>query len=513
VDVGRIVARAAQDNRDRVALELGPERRTFGEVGERVARLARGLLELGLEPGDRVLDLQTNRLTYVETDYGLATAGLVRVALNYRLTPADWLRIAEDCGARALIYEDRFADRVDELVELVTHAVVIGDASPGIPYETLLARSSSSPLLLGIDADALVSLNYSSGTTGNPKGSRRTHRNRSASLQNIVADIVQGLPGWDDAWCHAGPLTHASGLFSLPHFAFGARQIVLSTWDAEALVEAVADRGATGTVLVPTMVARLLAHAPGLDSLAGLRRLVYAGAPMPPEQVRRALAELTPSLVQMYGLVEAIPPVTVLSAADHRLGLEARPELLASAGKPCFGVELRVIDDLGADVRAGDVGEVLTRGDHVMGGYWGSVDPTAAKGVTDGWLHTGDLGYLDEEGRLYLVDRKGEMIITGGYNVYPREVEDVIAELPGVGEVAVVGVADDEWGQSVTALYTLRDAAGVDPDTVLEHCRERLASFKKPKDVRAVDSFPLTSTGKIDKKLLRRRLEDERTDV
>jgi acyl-CoA synthetase (AMP-forming)/AMP-acid ligase II len=159
------------------------------------------------------------------------------------------------------------------------------------------------------------------------------------------------------------------------------------------------------------------------------------------------------------------------------------------------------------------VGEVLTRGDHVMGGYWGSVDPTAAKGVTDGWLHTGDLGYLDEEGRLYLVDRKGEMIITGGYNVYPREVEDVIAELAGVGEVAVVGVADDEWGQRVTALYTLRDAAGVDPETVLEHCRERLASYKKPKDVRAVESFPLTSTGKIDKKLLRRRLEDERADV
>jgi acyl-CoA synthetase (AMP-forming)/AMP-acid ligase II len=499
VDVGRLVARAARRYGARTALEEPGGQRTFTEVGERCARLARGLLGLGLEPGDRVLDLQSNAITYVETDFGIATAGLCRVALNARLSTEDWARIAKDSGARALIYAAKFADRLGGLPDLVDHLVVIGDG-PGVPYERLLAEQPASPLLLDLAPDALVSLNYSSGTTGNPKGARRTHRNRLASLTNILADILGGRPAADDAWCHAGPLTHASGLFSLPHFVLGARQVILPAWDPEALLAAVDERGVTGTVLVPTMIARLLGHE-GLSEqrTAGLRRLVYAGSPMPPEQIRQAMARITPNMVQMYGLVEAIPPVTVLSAADH-----AGPaEVLASAGQPCLGVALRIVDEDGRDLPVGQVGEVLTAGDHVMSGYWGAVDETAAKTVVDGWLHTGDLGRLDADERLYLVDRKGDMIISGGYNIYPREVEDVIAELPGVAEVAVVGLDDPEWGQRVTAFYRVADGFEVAEQTVLDHCRDRLASYKKPKEARRVESFPLSSTGKIAKKLLR----------
>jgi acyl-CoA synthetase (AMP-forming)/AMP-acid ligase II len=514
MDVGLLVARAARRYAKRVALDGPTGRQTFAEVGARVTQLARGMLGLGLRPGDRVLDLQTNTNTYVETDLALATAGLVRVALNYRLHPSDWLRIAADCDARALIYDTRFADTTVELRDAVDRVVAIGPDSGGdigLPYEDLLSKQSTEPLLLGLDADSLVSLNYSSGTTGKPKGALRTHRNRLASLMNMTVDVLREPPTETDVYVHAGPITHTSGLFVLPFFTFGAAQLILANWEPEALLDAIEHRGATHTALVPTMIARLLALPECTpERTTGLAMLGYAGAPMPPGQIRQAMERITPNLVQYYGLVEAIPPVTVLDALDHAAGVSGSPELLTSAGRPCLGVEVCVIDETGHRVPAGEVGEVLTRGDHVMRGYWGAEGRhDLSKTVVDGWLHTGDLGKLDADERLYLVDRIGDMIISGGYNIYPREVEDVIAEMPGVHEVAVLGIEDPEWGQRVTALYSVHEGTSVTAEAILEHCRERLASYKKPKEIRLVERFPLSSTGKISKKLLREQLMAE----
>ncbi|MGH8940645.1 MAG: class I adenylate-forming enzyme family protein, partial [Actinomycetes bacterium] len=206
--------------------------------------------------------------------------------------------------------------------------------------------------------------------------------------------------------------------------------------------------------------------------------------------------------------VEAIPPVTVLDAADHARGLASDPDLLGSAGRAALGVEIAVVDEGGAALAPGEVGDVVTRGDHVMRGYWSAGHrEDLAKTVRDGWLHTGDLGRLDADGHLWRVDRRGDMIISGGYNIYPREVEDVVAEVPGVHEVAVVGVADPDWGQRVVALFTVHDAASVDEQQILDHCRARMASYKRPKELRRVDAFPLSSTGKIAKKDLRAALE------
>jgi acyl-CoA synthetase (AMP-forming)/AMP-acid ligase II len=309
-------------------------------------------------------------------------------------------------------------------------------------------------------------------------------------------------------------VTHTSGLFVLPFFAFGARQIVQAKFEAEAVIYAIENRGATATALVPTMVARLLA-VPGVsrEQLTGLAFLGYAGAPMPPEQIRQCFERITPNMAQYYGLVEAIPPVSVLGIADHALGVGGQEELLSSAGVPCTGVEVRIVDEGGRDVPTGEIGEVITRGDHVMRGYYGQAgsDPTVTKAVRDGWLYTGDLGRMDAQERLFLVDRKGDMIISGGYNIYPREIEDVIAEVPGVREVAVVGVSDPDWGQHVTALFSRQPGADVTVDDVLRHCKDRMATYKKPKDVRIVDEFPLNSTGKIAKKVLREQLEAEVT--
>ncbi|MGH3716778.1 MAG: AMP-binding protein [Micromonosporaceae bacterium] len=506
MDLATLVDRACRRYADRVAVD-GPEGTlSFAELGDRVTRLARGLRALGLRPGDRVLDLQANQNSFLETDLAIRCAGLVRVALNYRLHPDDWVRIAEDSGAVALIYDARFAEPATPLRDALDTVVAIGDA-PGEPYQKLLAGQSGGRLP-AIDDGALCGLHYSSGTTGRPKGAQRTHRNWFSSLVNMTHDVLGGPPGAGHTYVHAGPITHTSGLFVLPFLVAGARQLILPSWDPEAFVDAVEHRGATHTALVPTMVARLLA-VPGIsrERLKNLQLLGYAGAPMPPEQLRQAYQRLTPNLVQYYGLVEAIPPVTVLDAADHAAGLGERPELLSSAGRPALGVTLRVVDEAGRDVPAGEVGEVITRGDHVMAGYWNAgARQDLSKAVVDGWLHTGDLGRLDGTGHLWLVDRKGDMIISGGYNIYPREVEEIVAEVPGVHEVAVLGLADPDWGQRVVACYTVHPGATVTDAQIEEHCRARMASYKKPKQLHRLDAFPVNSTGKIAKNQLAARL-------
>lgn len=509
MDIGTLVGRAAKRFGDRVAVEGPDATRTFAELGDRVTRIANGLRARGLEPGDRVLDLQTNSTAYLETDLAIRSAGLVRAALNYRLHPDDWLRIARDSGAKALVYEAKFAEATAELRSELPHVIVVGDG-PGIPLEKLIADSKSTPIS-PMEPDALCGLHYSSGTTGHPKGAMRTHRNWMASLVNMTHDVLGGPPGPSDCYVHAGAITHTSGLFVLPFLVAGARQIVLPSWDPETFIDAVQNRGATHTAVVPTMVARLLARS-DVDrfTLAGLKMLGYAGAPMPPDQMRQAYERVTPNLVQYYGLVEAIPPVTVLDAELHRRGLTEEPDLLGSAGRAALGVEIAVVDENGVPVPPGQLGEIATRGDHVMSGYFNAESrQDLGKAVVGGWLRTGDLGRMDAEGLLWLIDRKGDMIISGGYNIYPREVEEVVAEVFGVAEVAVIGVDDANWGQRVVALVTALPGVSVDPNAVLEHCRDRMAPYKKPKEVRVVSEFPLNSTGKIAKKVLRQRLEAE----
>ncbi|MGH8877520.1 MAG: class I adenylate-forming enzyme family protein [Stackebrandtia sp.] len=486
MDVCTLVRRSAQRFGPRIAIEDDKRSLSFAQLDIRTRRLANGLLSLGLRPGDRVLDLQHNQCSYVETDLACMAAGLVRVALNHRLHPSDWDRIAADCDARGIIYDPEYAERAKSLIDGLDVSLPIDEQ-----YEWLILHNATGDRVTG----DLVSLNYTSGTTGNPKGVRRAHSNRIASLTNMTIDVLGGLPGPDDVYLHAGPITHTSGLFVLPFLAAGAKQLIHRSFDEAAAIEAVTERGVTHTALVPTMVVRLLAA--GGPRLEGLKMLGYAGAPLPPEKIRQAREQITANLVQYYGLVEAIPPVTILDAADHALGVTERPELLSSVGRPGTLVELRVVDEDGRELPAGEIGEVVTRGPHVMSGYWSAGD--TLKAVRDGWLHTGDLGRLDERGRLWLVDRKGDMIITGGYNVYPREIEEVLAEVPGVDDVAVFGVDDPEWGQRVTAAFT-----GTAEITELEsHCRDRLASYKKPKQIRKLDAFPLNSTGKIDKRALR----------
>lgn len=493
---------------DRIAIVDGRRRITYRELGERVTRLAHALLGLGLVPGDRVIDLQRNAATYIETDLACALARLVRVPVNTRLTPTEWAYIAQDCGARAIVHGSDFAEAVEELATQLGErpiCVRVDGKGSGSDYEELLARASANPLNSRGNPGDMVSLNYSSGTTGQPKGCVRTSRNRFASTVDILGSLLEAQLGPDDVFLHAGPITHASGLFVLPHLAVGATQVVMPRFDPEEVLAALAVHGVTGTVLVPTMLERVvavLAEAHGSDPLAPLRRMLYAGAPMAPDRIATADSMLGNRLIQFYGLVEAIPPITILNRADHT---DAR--LRGSAGRPALGVAVEVVDGEDAPVGIGDVGELTIGGDHVMDGYWQNEESTV-KTVVNGWLRTGDMARVDAYGYVFLVDRKADMIITGGYNVMPREIELIIGEDPAVAEVAVVGLPDADWGEAVTAFVVPSAGAEIDIERLRGLCAAGLSSFKKPKRIEVVGQLPKSSTGKVARSALKATIKD-----
>ena len=501
MDVGSILERTAALYPERPALIDGDRVIRYRELDERVNRLANGMLGAGLNAGDRVIDLQHNAHQYIEADLALSRAGLVRVPVNTRLTSADWAYIAQDSRARGLIYGEGFAGAAEELLgRLGGLEVVVGvEKGPGHLYEDVLARASSAPVRIRRTRDELVSINYSSGTTGRPKGCMRTVGNRLASTVDFIVNLFEGGLNDSDVWLHAGPITHASGLFVLPHIALGACQVVQPKFDPLEAVGLVEKHHVTGTVWVPTMIERVIANDLSGFDLGCLRRVAYAGAPMAPDRIRAANETLAGRLVQFYGMVEAIPPLTVLTQRDHaETGTAAR---LGSAGRPCLGVELDIVGEDGRPVATGEVGELVVGGEHVMAGYWGMEEATG-KALRDGRLWTGDMAWRDGGGYVTIVDRKNDMIISGGYNVYPREVEDLIKSDGSVADVVVLGVPDPDWGQAVTAAVVLVPGATADRDRLFDLCRRNLAQFKRPKRIDFVEAIPQTPAGKTNRKAI-----------
>ncbi|MBS1842803.1 MAG: AMP-binding protein [Actinobacteria bacterium] len=506
--VSQMLAGAVARWPDRVAIVDEAGELTFAELAGRVGRLVNALRGLSLEPGDRIIDLQKNWHTYIETDLACAIAGVVRVPVNPRLTAADWRYIAADAGARAIFYGPEFAEAAEILigeVESLEVAVGTSGAGSGEDFEELLARASPSPATRLEQPAEILALHYSSGTTGRPKGCVRTAANRFVGTADMIASVCEGSVGSDEVFLHAGPLTHASGLFMLPYLASGATQVLLSSFDEERVIAEIERHRVTATVLVPTMLERVLAALPSGrapdEQVPSLRRIAYAGAPMAPARITNALQLIGPRLVQFYGMVEAIPPLTVLSRADH-----VHADRLTAAGRPVLGAAIRIVDDDFQPVPDGESGELLVGGSHVMAGYWEDDDSTG-KTLRDGWLRTGDLARVDADGLIHLGDRMADMIISGGYNVMPREIEEVIDRDPDVAEVAVVGVPDVEWGEVVTAVIVPAPGASPSGDAISAACAAALSGFKKPRAIHFAAELPKGSTGKIMRRRVRENLE------
>jgi long-chain acyl-CoA synthetase len=466
----------------------------YGRFAGRAAALAGGLARCGLTPGDRVAIAAHNCPEYLEVLFGAWRGGFVVVPVNAKLHPAEIGWILDHAGARVAFVS------ADVAGGLASHApsAVLEFVTIGSPAFERLATADPGPLVARAPDD-LAWLFYTSGTTGRPKGAMLTHRNLVAMSLAYLADVDPTRPG--DVLLHAAPMSHGSGLYSMAHVCRMAVNAVPESggFDAREVLHLVGCRPRTSMFAAPTMIRRLV-DCPDDADPTGIRTIIWGGAPMHVADVVRALDRFGPRFAQIYGQGETPMTTTVLSKDD--IADRAHPrwlERLGSAGTANSVVAVRVADKGDHDLPIGEAGEVLVRGDTVMAGYWRNPEATQAA-LRGGWLHTGDIGAFDPDGYLTLKDRSNDLIISGGTNIYPREVEEVLLTHPNVREASVIGRPDPEWGEIVVA-YVVGEAS---PEELDRLCLERIARFKRPKDYVVLSSLPKNNYGKILKTELRR---------
>ena len=497
--------RAARYWGDKVAVMHRHRELTYRQLDERSTRLANALLGLGLTKGDRVAVQARNCTELVEIECALYKAGLVKAALNPRFTPLEAADVVENCAPRALIAGTGYTayDRASPGFGSVETFVSVGLPAYGyVEYEALIAGAGSHTPEVMLTSDDLAVLHFSSGSTGKIKAAMQTYGNRLASLRKILLGMDSPAhPG--DRLALIGPVTHASGMLMQPYLYCGATLVLFDTFEPEYFLREIERLRITHTFMVPAMINMVL-NEPVLDraDLGSLKTLGYGAAPMAPARIQEAWARIGPVLSQGYGASESTSGVTRLSIADHACAIAHRPERLASCGRPLGETEVRVIDEQSREVTVDAIGEIVIRGEDVFRGYWGAPDLTGEV-LVDGWLRTGDLARVDEEGFIYLVDRKKDMIVSGGFNVYPTEVEASLYQHPDVMEVCVVGVPDEKWGESVKAVVVLKSGRNTVADELIAHCRARLADYKLPRTVNFVADLPKNASGKIARKLVR----------
>lgn len=507
MNIAQLLKRAASIYPENEAILLGDKvlfnYRTFAQ---RVSRLAGAMnAELGLYPGDRVALFMKNSPEYLEVLYAAWWAGLIVVPVNAKLNPRELIYVLEDSKAGCLFLNEKLQVAEYELVASVGSLKKIVLTSD-IQYQSLI---DSSPLeMIPCEPDDVAWLFYTSGTTGRPKGVMQTHRNLQLMTASYLMDVDEVSS--QDAIIYAAPMSHGAGLYNFPHILKGARHVIPESggFDPEELCALSHSVGNLSTFAAPTMVKRLVDYVQThqVDS-RGFKTIVYGGGPMYIEDIRRALDTMGNCFVQIYGQGECPMTITVLSR--DQLSKRNHPQWahrIASVGVAHSLVEIAVVDEVGQALPAGELGEVMVRGDVVMKGYWQN-EVATGKSLKNGWLLTGDIGILDSDGFLSLKDRSKDVIISGGSNIYPREVEEILLMHPEVKEVAVIGQADSEWGEVVVAFVVAKSQTSIgELDTL---CIEHIARFKRPKKYIFVEELPKNNYGKILKTELRQWLTSE----
>ena len=507
MSVGELLRRNALNFADKTALVFENQRIPYGELNKTVNRIAHHLLGKGLQKGDRLAVLLHNGVEFIELYFACAKSGVVLVPLNNLLKARELVQILAYIKPQALVFDHDFIKLTQEILPnlpFIQLAVCLGeDRSDFGSYNALKEAGDDQEPDIVLSDDDLVSIFLTSGTTGQPKGVMRTHRHDWINMMSCALEM--GVRH-DDRALLVFPFYHVTFVDNMRHLLMGNTVAIRreGKFDPHDVLGILSREGITMCQLVPTMINALLqVEDLGAYDLSRFRLLIYAASPMPVELLKKAMQRLTCGFMQMYGQTETGPATTALQPEDHVLeGSDAQMARLASAGRAIVDYEIRIVDEEGRDVPVGEVGEIAVRSEAMTQGYWDLPEETA-RTIRDGWLYTGDFGRMDQERYIFIVDRKNDMIISGGKNIYPREIEEVIYTHDAVLEAAVIGVPDDYWGESVKALVVLKPGKEATEEEIIALCKDHLASYKKPKSVEFRSELPKSPTGKLLKRTIR----------
>jgi len=507
--IGDYYDRCVRSYPTRIAVTCGDQSYSYEEIGHKSRCLTKALQQLGLKKGDRVAFLMANCPEYICCEYAVAKSGCIRVPLAVLLSSNDHIYMMNQAECKTLIYHERMASRVKDMMphlESVQHFICVSDTpstlmAGHLHLQALIATHSPDPEKVDIDPEDLVGIYYTGGTTGKPKGVMLSHR---AWVYTIYSEMLDLGFGWEEVFLFPTPLTHAGGCLMLPVLLRKGRCVIIDHFDPKVFLEAIEREKVTATFIVPTMIYVLLDY-PDLKkyNLSSLHNIIYGASAIAPERLKQALATFGPIMTQLFGQTEAPMMISALSREEHILADPVRErQIHSSAGRPTFHAEVKLLDENGKVVKRGDPGEVVVRCPNMMHGYFKNPEATAET-IRDGWLHTGDIAKQDEEGFLYIVDRKKDMIVSGGFNIFPREIEDVLFDHPAVKGAAVIGIPHEKWGEEVKAIVVLHEGKTATEEELIRFVKERKGSLMAPKTVEIWDSIPLTNLGKMDKKVMR----------
>ncbi len=480
---------------------------TYAEGAAEAHQVANALVDAGLDIGDRIAILSKNSVEYATFYYGASEAGVAPVPLNYRLAPAEWAYIINDSGAQAIVASAELAEALDGIKAELTSIkryFVIGDGPDGWDdYRAWIAAQPAEPCGRTVNEDADAYQMYTSGTTGHPKGAVIQQR---AICSNIEQVVVAGLAfGPGERALVVAPMYHAAGgILCFSAVSSGASLFIQEDFNPPEVVRAMDEDRIAIALLVPAMIQACLVFVPDAAEreYKDLRQVVYGASPIAADTLKQAMTTFKCEFAQGYGMTEMSAVISMLSADDHQHAITDRPELLLSAGRPVVGTEVRIVDEDDGPLPNGEVGEMIARGPQMMSGYWNLADESA-EALKGGWMHTGDAGRVDDDGFLYIQDRVKDMIVSGGENVYPATVEAALFGHPAVADVAVIGIPDEQWGETVKAIVVLREGETASDEELMEFCTDKLGGFERPRSVDFIAEIPRNASGKVLKRELR----------